>query len=141
MLELSELRAGYGKANILWDVELEVGDEEIVALVGSNGAGKSTLLRTISGTLLCLGSGAAFGACHGRRVALTDRGRSSDLFAAPREAVVLRARQDVNRSRVVNQTVCQLRARLPNAGVVGNIPPDMPVPAAGDSGDRTGGTR
>jgi branched-chain amino acid transport system ATP-binding protein len=51
MLELSELRAGYGKANILWDVELEVGDEEIVALVGSNGAGKSTLLRAVSGMI------------------------------------------------------------------------------------------
>jgi branched-chain amino acid transport system ATP-binding protein len=51
MLELSGLRAGYGNIDVLWDVDLEVGDEEIVALVGSNGAGKSTLLRAVSGMI------------------------------------------------------------------------------------------
>jgi branched-chain amino acid transport system ATP-binding protein len=51
MLELSRLRAGYGNVDVLWDVDLEVGDEEIVALVGSNGAGKSTLLRAVSGMI------------------------------------------------------------------------------------------
>jgi branched-chain amino acid transport system ATP-binding protein len=51
MLELSGLRAGYGNVDVLWDVDLEVGDEEIVALVGSNGAGKSTLLRAVSGMI------------------------------------------------------------------------------------------
>jgi branched-chain amino acid transport system ATP-binding protein len=43
------LGAGYGDAQVLWDVSLEVGDGEIVALIGSNGAGKSTLLGAISG--------------------------------------------------------------------------------------------
>ena len=51
MLEVSGLRAGYGNVDVLWDVDLEVGDEEIVALVGSNGAGKSTLLRAVSGMI------------------------------------------------------------------------------------------
>ncbi len=51
MLELSGLRAGYGNVDVLWDVDLEVGDDEIVALVGSNGAGKSTLLRAVSGMI------------------------------------------------------------------------------------------
>jgi branched-chain amino acid transport system ATP-binding protein len=51
MLELSRLRAGYGNVDVLWDVDLEVGDEEIVALAGSNGAGKSTLLRAVSGMI------------------------------------------------------------------------------------------
>ena len=51
MLEISGLGAGYGRVQVLHDVDLTVGDGEIVALVGSNGAGKSTLLRTISGLL------------------------------------------------------------------------------------------
>src|SRR5215204_3290358 len=51
MLEVSGLSAGYGSVEVLWDVDLEVGEDEIVALVGSNGAGKTTLLRAISGLI------------------------------------------------------------------------------------------
>jgi branched-chain amino acid transport system ATP-binding protein len=51
MLEIESLSGGYGQINVLWDIDLRIGDNEIVALVGSNGAGKSTLLRTISGML------------------------------------------------------------------------------------------
>jgi branched-chain amino acid transport system ATP-binding protein len=51
MLEVSGLEAGYGAVQVLWDVDLEVGDGEVVALVGSNGAGKTTLLRAISGMI------------------------------------------------------------------------------------------
>jgi branched-chain amino acid transport system ATP-binding protein len=51
MLEVSGLAAGYGAVQVLWDVDLEVGESEVVALVGSNGAGKTTLLRAISGMI------------------------------------------------------------------------------------------
>jgi branched-chain amino acid transport system ATP-binding protein len=51
MLEVSGLEAGYGAVQVLWDVDLEVGEHEVVALVGSNGAGKTTLLRAISGMI------------------------------------------------------------------------------------------
>ena len=37
---------------MLHDVTIEVGEGEIVAVLGSNGAGKTTLLRTISGVLV-----------------------------------------------------------------------------------------
>ncbi len=49
MLEAKALSAGYGRVQVLWDVDLSVGDNEIVALVGPNGAGKTTLLRALSG--------------------------------------------------------------------------------------------
>ena len=51
MLEVSGLSAGYGQVEVLWDVDLTVGEGEIVALVGSNGAGKTTLLRALSGLI------------------------------------------------------------------------------------------
>jgi branched-chain amino acid transport system ATP-binding protein len=51
MLEVSGLEAGYGAVQVLWDVGIEVGENEVVALVGSNGAGKTTLLRAISGMI------------------------------------------------------------------------------------------
>ncbi len=51
MLKVAGLDAGYGEAQVLWDLSLEVGRGEIVALVGANGAGKSTLLATISGLI------------------------------------------------------------------------------------------
>ncbi len=49
MLEVAGLDAGYGEAQVLWDVSLRVDAREIVALVGANGAGKTTLLSTIAG--------------------------------------------------------------------------------------------
>jgi branched-chain amino acid transport system ATP-binding protein len=51
MLRVETLSAGYGPVQVLWDVDLEVREREIVALVGSNGAGKTTLLRAISGLI------------------------------------------------------------------------------------------
>jgi branched-chain amino acid transport system ATP-binding protein len=50
-LQIRSLRSGYGKKRVLVDVSLEVGDREIVALVGHNGAGKSTLLKSVTGLL------------------------------------------------------------------------------------------
>ena len=43
------LSAGYGRARVLFDVDLDVGDGEVVALLGANGAGKSTTLKAIMG--------------------------------------------------------------------------------------------
>jgi branched-chain amino acid transport system ATP-binding protein len=51
MLRLEQVGASYGAVKVLFDVDLEVGDREIVALLGTNGAGKTTILRVVSGLL------------------------------------------------------------------------------------------
>jgi branched-chain amino acid transport system ATP-binding protein len=48
LLEIRRLSFGYGDLHVLWDVDLEVRQGEIVTVVGANGAGKSTTLRNIS---------------------------------------------------------------------------------------------
>ena len=48
LLKLEKLSFAYGDLRVLWDVDLEVRQGEIVTVVGSNGAGKSTTLRNIS---------------------------------------------------------------------------------------------
>ena len=47
MLEVKNLSAGYGRAQVLFDVALELRAGEVVVLAGRNGAGKSTTLRAI----------------------------------------------------------------------------------------------
>ena len=51
MLEIKHIDAFYGKVQALYDVSLEVGDNEIISLIGANGAGKSTLMKTVMGLL------------------------------------------------------------------------------------------
>lgn len=51
ILETRQLNLGYGDIQILWDINVRIGEREIVALAGSNGAGKSTLLKGIIGIL------------------------------------------------------------------------------------------
>ena len=51
LLELAGLTAGYGHRRVLHDINLDVDDGEIVAILGANGAGKTTTLRAISGAI------------------------------------------------------------------------------------------
>src|SRR5208283_1487689 len=48
-LSVHDLNSHYGPAHILFDIALEVGEGEVVALLGRNGAGKSTTFRSIVG--------------------------------------------------------------------------------------------
>ncbi|HEV7686916.1 MAG TPA: ABC transporter ATP-binding protein [Acidimicrobiia bacterium] len=51
LLEVTGLRAGYGRLPVIFGIELTVEEGEIVALLGLNGAGKTTTLRAISGMI------------------------------------------------------------------------------------------
>ena len=74
LLVLSDLHVRYGAVRALTGVSIEVGEGEIVALLGANGAGKTTTLRTISGLL--------------RPVQGTVRFDGSDITGAPAHQIV-----------------------------------------------------
>jgi branched-chain amino acid transport system ATP-binding protein len=74
LLEARGIRTGYGRLPVVFDVDLEVREGEIVALLGANGAGKTTTLRALSGMLpLMAGDVALDGASL--------KGRSPDTIA------------------------------------------------------------
>jgi branched-chain amino acid transport system ATP-binding protein len=56
LLSVKGINVSYGKADIIKDVSLDVGQGSITGLIGANGAGKSTILRAISG-LIHIGAG------------------------------------------------------------------------------------
>lgn len=53
MLKLANVQSGYGNKLAIKDVSLEIGEGEIITLIGANGAGKSTTLMTICGVVPC----------------------------------------------------------------------------------------
>ena len=51
ILELRSLRAGYNDSIVVDDINLSVGQGEVVCLLGANGAGKTTIMRAITGLI------------------------------------------------------------------------------------------
>jgi urea transport system ATP-binding protein len=51
ILEVHELKAGYGSTQILQGVDFSIGRGEIVAIIGRNGVGKSTLMKSLIGLI------------------------------------------------------------------------------------------
>ncbi len=59
-LRLSHFCAGYGRVPVVRDISLEIGEGQIVGLLGANGAGKTTLMRAISGLATMQGGNIEF---------------------------------------------------------------------------------
>lgn len=53
LLKATDIETGYGEAQILFGVSIEVQEDEIATLIGPNGAGKSTLMKALFGLLEC----------------------------------------------------------------------------------------
>ena len=75
VLEISELRAGYGDVPVLRGVSLQLREGEAVGIVGHNGMGKTTLLKTIIGLLPAAGGKIAIDGVDVTRWAAHERSR------------------------------------------------------------------
>ncbi len=51
MLTVSQLNVGYGQSRVVQDVSFQLGQDEILAIMGRNGMGKTTLLKSLIGIL------------------------------------------------------------------------------------------
>ncbi|MBN9462629.1 MAG: ABC transporter ATP-binding protein [Burkholderiales bacterium] len=60
MLRVESLQAAYGPAQVLFDMSFEIGDGEVVTLLGRNGMGKTTTIAAIMGLLPTLAGKASF---------------------------------------------------------------------------------
>jgi branched-chain amino acid transport system ATP-binding protein len=51
LLDIRDLHAGYGKAEVLHGIDLHADKGQVITVIGPNGAGKTTLLNTLMGLL------------------------------------------------------------------------------------------
>ena len=51
VIRLENLCGGYGRKQVLFDINAEIKNGEIISIVGANGCGKSTLLEIASGLM------------------------------------------------------------------------------------------
>jgi len=106
MLQVSDLRSGYGSIQVIDGLSMALAEREIVAVMGRNGMGKTTLLKTIMGILLTVSGNVALNgdtitglATHEiakRGIAYVPQGRGifDKLTVEENLAMGLRARND-----------------------------------------------
>jgi branched-chain amino acid transport system ATP-binding protein len=75
LLAIEHVTAGYDRAAVIRDLEVTVGEGEVVALLGANGAGKTTTLRVISGLVRPMSGRVTFAGRNLARVSPTQRAR------------------------------------------------------------------
>ncbi len=130
LLELANVRAGYGAVQVLHGISLQVAEGEAVALIGRNGMGKTTTINTILGicppTAGTIGfAGARIDAMPSHRIArlgvgLIPEGRRIFPNLSVRENLVMAARTTASRKAWTLDRVLdifpRLRERLTNPG-------------------------
>jgi branched-chain amino acid transport system ATP-binding protein len=91
LLEVKGLQAGFGAGPVLFGVDMEIAEGELVAMIGANGAGKSTLLGVLSGLVRPMAGRVLF--------------RGKDITGARPERVVNAGMMHVPQSRRLFATI------------------------------------
>lgn len=123
MLSVQNIAAAYGASQVLFDVSLDIGDGEVVTLLGRNGMGKTTTVRTIMGLMAPRGGGITFdgqaiGGMAPERIArmgagLVPEGRQVFPTLTVRENLIATAANRLKRPDPWTlDTVCDLFPRL-----------------------------
>ena len=86
MLQIRKLNFAYGDLQVLWDVDLEVKQGEIVTVVGANGAGKSTMLKNVSRLVRATSGSITFDGDELSQAPLAQGGGARDRAGARRRA-------------------------------------------------------
>ncbi|MFJ6324745.1 MULTISPECIES: ABC transporter ATP-binding protein [unclassified Rhizobium] len=123
MLSVAKLQSAYGRSQVLFDVALEIGEGEVVTLLGRNGMGKTTTVKSIMGLLKPLSGDVRFGghevcgatpeAIARLGVGLVPEGRQTFHTLTVRENLVATAANRLGRSNPWNlEKVYSLFPRL-----------------------------
>lgn len=116
LLELRDLRAGYGDAVVLDGVSLALAEGGSLAVLGRNGVGKSTLLRALvglvradGGSITVLGHGVSVTKTEdlAREVALVPQEPASVLYHDSVEAEVLDTLRGTGRAGTLDETIAE----------------------------------
>jgi branched-chain amino acid transport system ATP-binding protein len=109
LLEVTDLHAGYGAANVLHGIDLAIDPGEIVVVLGANGAGKTTLMRAITGLIPHTGTVAVDGQPVGRTrpdimlrhgIGLVPQGRGTLINMSVRDNLLVGATTRSSRTEV-----------------------------------------
>jgi len=123
LLSVAKLQSAYGRSQVLFDVALEIGEGEVVTLLGRNGMGKTTTVKSIMGLLKPLSGDVRFGghevcgatpeAIARLGVGLVPEGRQTFHTLTVRENLVATAANRLGRSNPWNlEKVYSLFPRL-----------------------------
>lgn len=86
LLSVSDLHAGYGRAEVLSGLNLRIAPGQVVTVIGPNGAGKSTLLRALAGVIAPTSGAAFIGGAAAFSMNAAARARALSFLPQSREA-------------------------------------------------------
>ncbi|SNT32717.1 amino acid/amide ABC transporter ATP-binding protein 2, HAAT family [Tardiphaga sp. OK246] len=137
MLKVQNLYTSYRGIEALKDVSLDVGEGEMVALIGSNGAGKSTLLNSISGIVKSRSGKIEFG---GRDIASNNPWTTAGcgLLQVPEGRQIL-ADMTVLENLEIGETALHGRSRNYSLGYVFDLFPILKERSSQFAGSLSGG--
>lgn len=92
MIELDNINGGYGRKQVLFDVNATIKTGEIVSIVGANGCGKTTLLETASGLITPFGGKVMVDGVDVHKMSPKKRAKMISILSQQKSAGVLTVR-------------------------------------------------